>query len=176
MKLFRLYRVDEIIRHLKPKKHHRVLDLGGGTGHLARLIAPLVDRVSVLDSSEKMLRQAARYPHLDLCHARAQEIPYPDNYFDAIICTDALHHIKDIDKAVSEITRVLKKNGKIVVLEFHIQGWRGALFWLFEKIYIDNSRFIKPESLRWLLASWGFEGDIIPVSAIEYLYSGEKQW
>ncbi|MCK4669667.1 MAG: class I SAM-dependent methyltransferase [Nanoarchaeota archaeon] len=42
-------------------------------------------------------------------------IPYKDNTFDCIICIDVLEHIKDEKKAISELTRVLKKGGRLIV-------------------------------------------------------------
>ena len=42
-------------------------------------------------------------------------IPYPDNYFEGVICTQVLEHVIDEKKIIQEIFRVLKPNGKIVI-------------------------------------------------------------
>lgn len=43
--------------------------------------------------------------------ARAQEIPFPDNYFDSVLCTEVLEHLPEPEEAIRQIKRVLKKNG-----------------------------------------------------------------
>ncbi|MFA5859035.1 MAG: class I SAM-dependent methyltransferase [Elusimicrobiota bacterium] len=175
MTIFKFYKHEKVLSYLKPAKADKILDVGGGTGFVANKIRPFVKEIVVLDNSQKMLNQAKRYEGLTLCHAKAQEIPFMNNYFDAVICIDALHHIKYIDEAIKEIRRVLKVNGKIVILEFEIKGVKGKLFWLFEKMFVDNSKFVSSIKLADLMNDNGFDGEIITVSSLEYLYTGHKQ-
>ena len=175
MKLFGFYKPNLILKYLKPNKKELILDLAGGTGFIANKISAKAKKVVVLDESKKMLNIAKKYRNLELCNAKAQEIPYKNSFFNSVVCIDALHHIKDIDQTLDEIQRVLKKNGKVLIYEFHIKGLLGILFWLFEKIYIDNSKFIKPDELRKKMKLKNFEGKIIKVSSIEYLYIGTKK-
>ncbi|MGM5488106.1 MAG: class I SAM-dependent methyltransferase [Nanobdellota archaeon] len=174
MELFGLYKPDLIVEHLSPTHDETILDVGGGTGFISNKVSQHAKKVVVLDQSKRMLNIAKRYP-LELHHGTAQAMPFKNDQFDSVMCVDALHHIKDIDAALNEFNRVLKKKGKVLIYEFDIKGFRGLLFWLFEKIYIDNSRFIKPEALKAKMESHGFKGQIIRISHLQYLFIGTKR-
>jgi len=95
-----------------------ILDLGTGTGNLLIYLAPKKPQKLVgLDVSPEMIKQAKEktkdIPSVELAVADAEKIPYPDNYFDYVICNNVFHHIvKDKAKNVFwEIKRVLKKDG-----------------------------------------------------------------
>ncbi|MFA6252405.1 MAG: methyltransferase domain-containing protein [Candidatus Paceibacterota bacterium] len=162
-----------IIKELDPSPDQVILDIGGGTGRLARKISQYVKKFVVLDSSEKMLKEVPEDNKIETCLAMAQNIPFKDSSFDSILCIDALHHIKAIDETIREINRVIKKDGKIVICEFDIRGINGFMFWMFEKI-IDNSKFIKPRELLVKMENNGFNGKIIKLPGLEYLYIGQK--
>lgn len=99
-------------------EHGRILELGCGNGFLwkknAGAIRPSWD-ITLSDFSEGML-QAAReslgdshfkYEIIDI-----QDIPYENDSFDIIIARHMLYHVPDIDKALSEVSRVLKPTGR----------------------------------------------------------------
>ena len=50
-------------------------------------------------------------------HVKNNTLPFDDNTFDLILIFDVVHHLEKIDENFSEIKRVLKKNGKIIVYE-----------------------------------------------------------
>jgi len=176
MKIMGLYRTETIIKYLEPTKEQAVLDIGGGTGFIASKIKPRVKKVVLIDDSNKMLKRAKRYEGLELCQVKSHQIPYPDNYFDSIICTDVLHHIKDIEPTILEMKRVLKVGGKVLISEFDIKGFRGALFWLFERTTLLNyCQFIKPETLLATMKENQFTGKVNKISRIEYIYVGNKK-
>ena len=164
---------DIIIKKLDPKPNQIILDIGGGTGRLARKISQYVRKIVVLDSSEKMLNEVQEDDKIEKCLGMAQAIPFEVNTFDSVLCIDALHHIKDIDETIKEISRVTKKDGKVVICEFDIRGVNGFIFWIFEKI-IDNSKFIKPRELLVKMEKNGFIGKIMRLPGLEYLYIGKK--
>ncbi|MCP4138438.1 MAG: methyltransferase domain-containing protein [bacterium] len=174
MKRFHLYKPELIIEHLEPKSDQVILDLAGGTGYIASTISPLVKKTVVVDASVKMLKKASQYPGLELCNADAYNTPFPDKSFDSIICIDALHHIKRVEETAAEMARLLKDNGKVVILDFDLKGPAGALVWFLEKVYIDNSRFFSPQELSAIFAENGISGETIPVKKVEFLFVGRK--
>lgn len=92
----------DIIRHnLKPKG--LILDIGAGTGISAKYFKNIV----LLDPSKEMLKGAKGKKVI----GKAEDIPFPDKTFDAIISITSLHHTK-IKEAIKEIKRVSKKNCK----------------------------------------------------------------
>lgn len=89
----------------------KILDVGCGTGFVSQLY-PNFD-ITGIDISDGML---ANNPY-HWVKAAAEEIPFPDNVFDFVICRSLLHHLEDPRKGVAEMYRVLKPGGKWVCWE-----------------------------------------------------------
>jgi 2-polyprenyl-3-methyl-5-hydroxy-6-metoxy-1,4-benzoquinol methylase len=97
-------------RHARPG--WRVLDVGVGLGRLLERF-PDLDRYG-LDVSIDYLREA-RGRGINVCCARAEDMPYSGGFFDAIVCTDVLEHVIDLNKVLDLVTRVLKPDGLLIV-------------------------------------------------------------
>ena len=104
----------------------RALDIAGGTGDLALAFAKQVGKsgqVVHTDINEAMLR-AGRDRLLDAGHSLptlvcdAEQLPFPDNYFDVVSVAFGLRNMTHKDVALAEMNRVLKPGGKLLVLEF----------------------------------------------------------
>ena len=104
----------------------QVLDIAGGTGDLAMAFAKKVGRTGRVvhtDINEAMLR-TGRDRLLDhglvlptlVCDA--EKLPFPDNHFDVVSVAFGLRNMTHKDVALKEMCRVLKPNGKLLVLEF----------------------------------------------------------
>jgi ubiquinone/menaquinone biosynthesis C-methylase UbiE len=66
-------------------------------------------------------------PYGEVKVGNANEIPWPDNYFDIVYSHGVLHHIPDLDEAQCEISRVLKPNGKLIIMLYHKSSF---CYWL----------------------------------------------
>lgn len=97
-------------RHTKPG--WRVLDVGVGLGRLLTQF-PDLERYG-LDVSIDYLREA-RNAGIEVCCARAEDIPFTDSFFDAVVCTDVLEHVIDLNKVLGLVTHVLKPGGLLIV-------------------------------------------------------------
>ena len=104
----------------------KVLDIAGGTGDLAKAFtekAGPTGEVWLTDINESMLRvgrdrllnHGIVSPSL-LCDA--EKLPFPNNYFDRVAVAFGLRNMTHKDAALSEMRRVLKPGGKLLVLEF----------------------------------------------------------
>ncbi|EGF31499.1 bifunctional demethylmenaquinone methyltransferase/2-methoxy-6-polyprenyl-1,4-benzoquinol methylase UbiE [Actimicrobium sp. CCC2.4] len=104
----------------------KVLDIAGGTGDLAKAFAAKAGstgEVWLTDINESMLRvgrdrllnNGLSTPTL-LCDA--EKLPFPDNYFDRVSVAFGLRNMTHKDVALTEMRRVLKPGGKLLVLEF----------------------------------------------------------
>jgi SAM-dependent methyltransferase len=93
----------------------RVLDVACGTGIAARTAAERVGRagsVVGLDLNPAMLEVAARIrPDIEWREGDAAELPFGDESFDAVLCQSAVFFFPDVDRAFSEMTRVLRRGG-----------------------------------------------------------------
>jgi ArsR family transcriptional regulator len=98
-----------------------VADLGAGTGVFAAAVAPFVDRVMVVDRSPEML-QAARGRMADRGNVRFRQgdleaLPLDDGSVDLAILSLVLHHVAEPGAALSEIHRVLRPGGRLVIVD-----------------------------------------------------------
>lgn len=93
-----------------------VLDLGSGPGALTTELVRLVgaESVSAVDPSPPFLEACEkRHPGITAKRGRAEEIPFADNSFDAVLSQLVLHFIGDLTQAGSEIARVTRSGGQI---------------------------------------------------------------
>jgi demethylmenaquinone methyltransferase/2-methoxy-6-polyprenyl-1,4-benzoquinol methylase len=104
-----------------------ILDVATGTGDLAftaqKKINP--DKIIGLDLSNGMLevgrakiQKRNLNDKLEFIQGDSEALPFNDEYFDAVMVSFGVRNFENLNKGLSEINRVLKKGGKIVVLEF----------------------------------------------------------
>ncbi len=127
--LHRLWK-DAMVAWLNPPKRPgwRVLDVAGGTGDIAFRIVESSGRnahATVLDINGSMLsvgRDRAEKNGLaaqvDFVEANAEELPFPDNTFDAYTIAFGIRNVPRIEAALAEAFRVLKVGGRFLCLEF----------------------------------------------------------
>ena len=153
----------------------KVIDLGGGTGRIAKFLANKVQKVTVVDASGGMIKQCLqRHPELFCVRAEAQNLPLADNSADKIIIIDAFHHFQNQKQAVKEIKRVLANNGKVIVEEFNPVKMFGRLIVIIEKMFCLGSHFHSPDSLMNLFSMDGFKVRLIDENKTSYYLIGEK--
>ncbi len=101
-----------------------VLDVGCGAGRHMRLAEELGLEPSGVDISENALDRAAEYGDTHI--AATTDLPFPDNTFDAAICTGVLYYaaLTDMEKATSEILRVVKPAGWTFITTKTTKDWR----------------------------------------------------
>ncbi len=99
-------------------KKYRILDAGGGTGFYSIPLAAEGHDVIVLDASKKMLKVAETKANrlgvmnrVETLLGDMQDIHQPDNSLDVVLCHLALCHVDDPLKALSELSRVLRRDG-----------------------------------------------------------------
>jgi demethylmenaquinone methyltransferase / 2-methoxy-6-polyprenyl-1,4-benzoquinol methylase len=109
-------RVIELAR-LKPSSS--LLDLGTGTGDLARQALAQVPQAKVIaaDFTLEMMRVGQRNGALNFSTADALRLPFSDASFDAVISGFLMRNVIDLQKAIQEQHRLLKNGGRIVILD-----------------------------------------------------------
>ncbi|MBW2967170.1 class I SAM-dependent methyltransferase [Candidatus Woesearchaeota archaeon] len=117
-----------------PKRSEKLLDVGCGSG-----ISTSVWNCDCtgIDPSDKLIQLAKKkYPDKRWYVGRAEELPFPDDSFDVVVCVTAAHNFHDIRRGIEEIKRVgkdrfvitvLRKSakaeeiGKLAMLNFNVQ-------------------------------------------------------
>src|SRR5271157_3817446 len=106
-----------------------VADVGAGTGYMTAGLAPLVQKVFVLDGSPAMLDQARKnlqqFENIEYYLADSQSLPLPDGSVDAAFANMYLHHCSDPLAAIREMVRILKPGGRLVItdMDTHPYSW-----------------------------------------------------
>jgi ubiquinone/menaquinone biosynthesis C-methylase UbiE len=119
----RIYHVKLIREHLGALAGKRVLDVGCGKGRFARVFHEQEPGAELwgLDISEAMLR---RVPEGIRTRAGSMtELPFEGAFFDCAYATESLEHAVEIEKAVSEICRVVKPGGRIAIIDKNAEQW-----------------------------------------------------
>ena len=101
---------------LIPPDASAVLDLAAGTGAVTRLLIGRAPRVVAVEPDQRMRAVlAARCPEAEVLEGRGEDIPLPDASVDAVVIASAWHWLNP-DRAVPEITRVLRPGGALGVI------------------------------------------------------------
>lgn len=99
-----------------------VLDVGCGTGVLLAELAREIPgvRLAGIDLSNEMLEVARRRlgTDVELKEASAEALPFGDATFDAVVSTSVFHYIREPQRALQEMRRVLKPGGRLVIVDW----------------------------------------------------------
>lgn len=110
--------VKAILDHADLQGNEVALEVGVGTGLMAREVTPLVKEFYGLDVSKGMLEKAAKaVPREHLMLGDAEKLPFLDDSFEFVYCRSLVTHIPSPLGFYKEAFRVLKKGGKILVVE-----------------------------------------------------------
>lgn len=110
--------LKSFISFCKSRKSFNALDLGSGTGLVTRQLSAKVNTVTGIDISQEMINKASRENNnIDYQLTNAENLFFPDEYFDLVTARMVFHHIEHLDKAMKEAFRVLKKGRRMVLCE-----------------------------------------------------------
>ena len=165
-----------------------VVDLGSGPGFLCESMADVVGpsgRVLGIDVSAQLIALASQRNQrtwLDYRLGDATAVDQPDASFDVIACTQVAEYIEDVDRAIAESFRLLKRGGRAV---FVATDWDGVL-WYSEmpsrmaavmkswEAHCAHPRL--PRTLAWRLRAAGFALDDVTVFPILNLHWGDDTY
>ncbi|MFT7476310.1 MAG: SAM-dependent methyltransferase [Verrucomicrobiales bacterium] len=105
------------MRRLAPLSGQRLLDVGCGTGEYTNRMAPDFETVDAIDiEPERLELFATRHPlNVTVKSMSANDLDYPNETFDVVTMVEVLEHLSEPRVALSEIQRVLKVGGKLLL-------------------------------------------------------------
>ena len=142
-----IYWRKQAIKILKPEKPRTILDVATGTADFAIEAAKVgPDKIIGVDIADKMLElgrikieKKGLSALIELKTGDSEKLDFPDNKFEAVIVSFGVRNFENLEKGLSDIYRVLDKNGTLVVLEFS----KPTVFPL-KQLYQFYFRFILP--------------------------------
>jgi ubiquinone/menaquinone biosynthesis C-methylase UbiE len=121
-------------KFLKNNKVNKSLDVACGTGRLTNSLLQVSEEVYGIDLSEEVLNIAKqKYPQVNFTLGEVVNLPYQDNFFDLVVINGSLHHFFAMNKTFQEIYRVLKPEGKFIILgepNANYHRWFNPFFYL----------------------------------------------
>jgi len=134
-----------------------IADLGAGEGTLAQLLAKRAKKVIAIDNSEKMvefgsaLAKKHGFKNLEYRLGEIEEPPIPANSVDLALLSQALHHAANPQRAITAAHHLLKKGGRIAVLDLLAHQFEEA-----REMYADRWLGFSEADLQQFLESAGF--------------------
>lgn len=135
------YRTVTELAHLK---FDSLLDVGAGEGYKASLIKRLFNvKVKCSDISEEACRRAEEIFGLEAIPADIQNLPFRNNEFDIVLCSDTLQEVHDLQKAIAELLRV---SARAVVIS--VPHNLPVHDWYVNSLELNSFDFLKPEGYK----------------------------
>jgi demethylmenaquinone methyltransferase / 2-methoxy-6-polyprenyl-1,4-benzoquinol methylase len=195
-----------MVDHIVPAAPGRILDVATGTAGVALQLARRTPgRIVGVDLTEAMLREgqqnvarAGAGDRIHLVLGLAEQLPFPDQAFDALTFTYLLRYVADPAATLRELARVVKPGGPVASLEFHVppqRFWR-AWWWLYTRALLPAAgrlagrpwfsvgRFLGPSISRhyrsyplpWTIEAWREAGFVDVGVRVMSLGGGLVMW
>jgi ubiquinone/menaquinone biosynthesis C-methylase UbiE len=156
----------KLIALARPNEHDVCLDIGTGAGHTAAALAQYAKQVYGLDPAEGMLKAAGEsygyLTNLEFTPGSSEDTGFPDNTFDIVTARHTLHHHPSMPRTLSEIKRILKPGGRLVIVDEitpneNVNDWYHRLEVAKDPTHVrayyveEWKAFIKEAGLTWIL-------------------------
>ncbi len=109
---------ENIYEFLKDKDYKKLLDIGCGTGYLINMLSKEYEaEFTGIDLSPEMIKQAKgkNIGNAIFVEGKSDELPFEENTFDVVTCSQSFHHYPETNKPMQEVKRVLKPGGLYIL-------------------------------------------------------------
>ena len=141
-----------------------VLECACGTGAISVYIAPKCKHLTATDFSQKMLKKTTKklqkFSNVEIKSLDMTNIEYPDNSFDKVVAGNVIHLLDNPVAVISELVRVCKTNGKVVIptyINIYEDGKESILVKFFEKAGANFKKQFDLESYKAFFKNAGYE-------------------
>ena len=161
-----------IFEEIEKRKPKIILDIGCGRGFYIKSLSfyKFPKKIFGIDINEKYLLEAKKNcqdKRITIKKGSIYSLPYPNNYFDFIICSELLEHLNDDKRGLKELNRVLKKNGTIAIT---VPNYYFPFFWdPINSMLMDFFGKHINKNIWWLAGIWADHERLYSVSQIKKL-------
>ena len=169
----------EIINKFVGSNKGRLLDCGCGEGHLLKKLSG--KKYGIDGSSISLKRAKERNPDAKILDGDITNLPFDDGFFDVVTCSETLEHIPNYKAAISEIKRVTRGGGRMIISVPNERNWTiGRLVMLrFPMKIEDHVNSFTPSQLTELFGSKPKRSVYIPFNlfslSLTQIYEFEKK-
>ena len=147
----------------KELKELTIIDAGCGTGHITVELAKLVRRVFGIDLAPKMVKFAQKHTEkagqenviFEVGNAQTLE-KFSDKSIDGIICRHTFHHFQKPTRALKNFSRVLKKKGRVVIIDTVAESDK-KLDVFFPELALIEDETHEGNSTKWQWSKWAYD-------------------
>jgi len=157
----------------------KILDIGCGNGWLSTLYRLQGDELYGADISELNIKRAKERGVIAIQHNIETELPYADSFFDIILCADVLEHLFFPEKVISEMYRILKPNGILIIgvpnlycLRNKIEMFLGNAIFIEYPVNFEHIRHYSKRTISKILTNNGFS--IIKTRGSGWTFNSER--
>ena len=146
-----------IIKKAEIKKNSKILDAGCGTGELLYILSKNKKlKLYGIDVSEEMLKIAGKKlgKKTKLSMSSVENVNFKNNSFDYIFSEDAFHHYANYGLVMKNFYRILKKGGKLIVVDFNFGAILNKVFHWLEP---GNNKMHSKKEFIELFKKYGFK-------------------
>lgn len=151
--------------------------LVGEIGNLGKRLRMLGVYVTILENSayQDVCYSLIHNENCNVVKGSLEFLPFDDDYFDKVIIMDYINHTTNCEKASSEINRVLKTKGDLIVEDLNLKNLKVKLKSLKHKIFGDNVHYLYPQEIVNIFSELEFEGTLKEVEKERYIYIGKRK-
>jgi ubiquinone/menaquinone biosynthesis C-methylase UbiE len=114
-------------------------------------------------------------PHIKFVEGGVENIPLPSEHFDRVVASASFHHFPNQEKGLEEMKRVLKPDGKMIILEIDPNSGRGKRLKICERILHTGAKFYEPLQLKKKVEDHGLEVLSIKYTSLGYFLTAVKE-
>lgn len=124
--------MEQLKTFFSGKSISRILDIGTGNGDFIKLISPVFDadaKITGIDPNEEALAEARRVnvsSNVDFMRMEGEQLQFSDQSFDVVCLSNAMHHLANPAKTLSEMKRVIRQEGFLIIAEIVSDGLNEA--------------------------------------------------
>ena len=110
-------------QHVQQAPGRRVLDAGCAKGRFLKTLSPETYELHGIDFAESFVKVAkTNAPNAEITLGSVTDLPYADGSFDFVYCFEVLQHVPDLERALSELARVLAPEGRLLICDKNLYG------------------------------------------------------